>query len=119
MPEYIETMDNLLQSLENVSQETTDAIALNPLSHPTAFIFPLRLWASVGFPLEGNLFLITLNSPSPCPDGTPRTLYDYISYLIEADLNATITGINTTLSGITVSYILSKNTIQIVASKSS
>jgi hypothetical protein len=112
-------MDDLLKNKEDVPQETTDAIALAPLSHPSAFVFPLGLWASVGFPADGHIFLIALNPPSPCPDGTPRTLYDYISYLIAADLNQTISGINSKLYGITVSYILSKNTIQVVASKSS
>jgi hypothetical protein len=117
MPDYIETMDNLLQSREDVPQETIDAFSLNPLSHPTAFIFPLRRWASVGFPPEGNLFLITLNSPSPCPDGTPRTLYDYISYLIAADLDKTISDLNVQFQGFSVKYILTTNVLQIVATR--
>ena len=62
--------------------------------------------------------LITLNSPSPCSDGTPRTVYDYTSFLLGADLDKTITNINARLPGITVSYVISGNTLQLCASRS-
>lgn len=116
---YIMTLSQLMSELPaGVSQETTDTTALAPLNHPSSFVHPLRIWASAGFQVGGNLFTIAVHPPSPCPDGTPRTVYNYISYLIAADLATTITGINSQLSGITVSYTLSGNTIHLSATKS-
>ena len=115
---YIVTLDELITGIPiGVSQETINATALAPILHPSSFVFSLKLWASVGFPANGQLFAINLHAPSPCPDGSPRTLYDYISFLISADLDKTIANLNTRLLGIVVTYTLSGNSIQFYASK--
>jgi len=115
--QYIVTLDQLVSELPTVATpEETDALALCPLSYPSSLLYPLRMWADVGFPSLGNLAFMTLHSPSPSPDGTPRTMYEYISFLTGQDLDQAITNINAQLPGITVSYIISGNTLQLCAS---
>jgi hypothetical protein len=116
---YLMTIDQLVsQSSSNLSQEMIDSKALAPVIRPSTLVYYLPMWASVGFPDNCSILTINLNPPSPCPDGTPRTLYDYISFLISADLDGTISNLNTQLLGIVISYTLSGNSIRFSVSKS-
>lgn len=116
--QYVVTLDELIAGLPvGVTPEQTDSLALAPILNASAFVFSLKLWASVDFPANGQLFAINLHPPSPCPDGSPRTVYDYISFLLNTDLDGTIARLNTQFLGIVVTYTLPGNSIQFYASK--
>jgi len=116
--QYVVTLDELIAGLPvGVTPEEVDSIAVAPILNPPAFVFSLKLWASVGFPANCKLFAINIHPPSPCPDGSPRTVYDYISFLLSADLDGTIANLNTQFLGIVITYTLPGNSIQFYASK--
>ena len=120
-PVYIATIDQLVtqQSLA-VQQEATDRASLLPLTNPGSYGFTpaLQAWASSGFPPLGTLVTITLNPPSPCSDGTTRTVYDYVSYLNRGiDLGAATVALDAQFLGITIAYVLQGNTLRICASR--
>ena len=119
-PSYIATIDQLVtQHSLALVQEATDRAALLPLTNPGSFAFipGLQAWASDGFPALGALVTITLNPPSPCSDGTTRTVYQYVSYLLGKDLGAATVALDAQFLGITIAYVLQANTLRICASR--
>jgi hypothetical protein len=119
-PVYIATIDQLVtQHSLALAQEATDRAALLPLTNPGSFAFTpaLQAWASDGFPALGALVTITLNPPSPCSDGTTRTVYEYVSYLLGKDLGAATVALDAQFLGITIAYVLQANTLRICASR--
>ena len=119
-PVYIATIDQLVtqQSLA-LAQENADRASLLPLSSPSSYVFTpaLQAWASAGFPALGDLVTITLNPPSPCSDGTTRTVYEYVSYLLGKDLGPATVALDAQFLGITVGYILQGNTVRLCVSR--
>jgi hypothetical protein len=119
-PVYIATIDQLVtqQSLA-LAQEATDRASLLPLTNPGSYNFTpaLQAWASDGFPALGALVTITLTPPSPCSDGTTRTMYEYVSYLLGKDLGAATVALDVQFLGITIAYVLQANTLRICASR--
>ena len=119
-PVYLFTIDQLVtqQSLA-VQQEATDRAVLLPLTNPGSYGFTpaLQAWASAGFPALGDLVTITFNPPSPCSDGTTRTVYEYVSYLLGKDLGAATVALDAKFLGITIAYVLQRNTLRICASR--
>jgi hypothetical protein len=120
-PTYIATIDELVtQQSTALAQESADRTSLLPLSNPGSFGFiqPLRQWAAAGFPALTSLISITLNPPSPCSDGTTRTVYEYVSYLLDGkDLGVATVELDSKFLGITISYVLSGNTLQLCATR--
>lgn len=117
---YIATIDQLVtQQSVAVQQEATDRDVLLPLTNPESYNFTpgLQAWASAGFPALWALVTITLNPPSPCSDGTTRTMYEYVSYLLGKDLGAATVALDTKFLGITIAYVLQANTLRICASR--
>ena len=120
-PVYIATIDQLVtqQSLA-LAQEATDRAALLPLTTPTSYGYTpaLQAWASDGFPALGTLVTVTLTPPSPCSDGTTRTVYEYVCYLLGGkDLGAATVALDAQFLGITIAYVLQGNTLRICASR--
>jgi hypothetical protein len=120
-PTYIATIDQLVthQSLA-LQQETTDRAALLPLTSPGSHNFTpaLQQWASAGFPAGYPVVTVTLSPPSPCSDGTTRTLYEYVSYLMGGTDVATATvALNTKVLGFTFGYILYGTTLQLCVNR--
>jgi hypothetical protein len=119
-PSYIATIDQLVtQHSLALAQEATDRASLLPLSSPTSYGYTpaLQTWASDGFPALGALVTMTLNPPSPCSDGTTRTVYEYVSYLLGKDLGVATVELNSKFLGITIAYVLQANTLRICASR--
>jgi hypothetical protein len=120
-PTYIATIDELVtQQSTALAQESADRTSLLPLSNPGSFGFiqPLRQWAAAGFPALTSLISITLNPPSPCSDGTTRTVYEYVAYLLDGkDVAAATVELDSKFLGITISYVLSGNTLQLCATR--
>ena len=119
-PVYIATIDQLVtqQSLA-LAQENADRASLLPLSSPSSYVFTpaLQAWASAGFPALGTLVTFTFNPPSPCSDGTTRTVYEYVSYLLGKDLGPATVALDAQFLGITVGYILQGNTVRLCVSR--
>lgn len=119
-PVYIMTIDQLVstQSLA-VNQETADRAALLPLTNPESFSFTqsLQQWANAGFPALSTLVAINFNPPSPCSDGVSRSGYYYVCYLLGGDVGSAVKDLDDKFLGITISYILSGNTLQICATR--
>jgi hypothetical protein len=120
-PVYIATIDQLVtqQSLA-LAQEAADRASLLPLTNPGSYNFTpaLQAWASDGFPALGTLVTVTLTPPSPCSDGTTRTVYEYVSYLLGGkDLGAATVALDVQFLGITIAYVLQANTLRICASR--
>jgi hypothetical protein len=119
-PVYIATIDQLVtqQSLA-LQQEAADRASLLPLTNPGSYNFTpaLQAWASDGFPALGSLVTVTLTPPSPCSDGTTRTVYNYVSYLLGKDLGAATVALDVQFLGITIAYVLQGNTLRICASR--
>ena len=119
-PTYIATIDQLVtQQSIALEQEATDRAALVPLTNPGSFGYTsaLQAWASSGFPALGSIVTITLNPPSPCSDGTTRTMYEYVCYLLGKDLGMATVALDSQFLGITISYILQSNTLRICATR--
>ena len=119
-PSYIATIDELItQQSTALVQESADRTSLLPLSNPGSFAFiqPLRQWAAAGFPALTSLISITLNPPSPCSDGMTRTVYEYVSYLLGKDVATATVELDSKFLGITISYVLSGNTLQLCATR--
>jgi hypothetical protein len=120
-PTYIATIDQLVtQHNTALSQESADRTSLLPLSNPGSFGFtqPLQQWAAEGFPSLTPIATITLSPPSPCSDGTTRTVYEYVSYLLDGkDVAAATVELDSKFLGITISYVLSGNTLQLCATR--
>jgi hypothetical protein len=119
-PSYIATIDQLVtQHSLALAQEATDRAALLPLTSPTSYGYTpaLQAWASDGFPPLRALVTITLNPPSPCSDGTTRTVYEYVSYLLGKDLGAATLDLDAQFLGIKIAYVLEANTLRICASR--
>jgi len=120
-PVYIATIDQLVtqQSLA-LQQETTDRTALLPLTNPGSYNFTpaLQQWASAGFPAGYPVVSVTLSPPSPCSDGTTRTMYEYVSYLNGGiDVAAATQSLNTKVLGFTFGYIVSGTTLQLCVNR--
>jgi hypothetical protein len=120
-PVYLFTIDQLIsqQSLA-LAQETTDRAALLPLTNPESHNFTpaLQQWAAAGFPAGFPVVCVSLTPPSPCSDGTIRTLYEYVSYLLGGTDVATATiALNTKVLGVTFGYILYGNTLKLCVNR--
>ena len=119
-PTYVMTMEQLLQTQENAKQmELADKARLATLLSPnTAALTPAFLrWTSMGFTPMHVLQSITLSPPAVCSDGVTRNIYDYASYLLEADLSGQVQTFATNFSGMEMSYSVSGNTVNIHVTK--
>lgn len=119
-PTYIATIDQLVtQQFLATEQETKDRQALLPLTSPASYGFtqPLRVWANAGFPVNFPIVTITVNQPSPCSDGRTRSVYEYINYLLGVELGWATVALDEQFLGITISYILTGNVLQLCATR--
>jgi hypothetical protein len=99
--------------------ELADKAKLSTLLNPsTAALTPALLqWTSLGFPSIYVLQSIFLTPPTVCSDGVTRNIYDYASYLLEADLSSQVQTFATNFSGMEMSYTTAGNTVNIHVSK--
>ena len=106
-PQYIATISELLSSYEATKlQESKDKTALSVLltENGNSLRSPLFQWAALGFPDIYILQSFTVTPPSVCSDGVTRTMIEYIEYLLETNLTTLITGLQSRLMGIQVSF---------------
>ena len=119
-PTFVMTMEQLLQTSQNALQlEAADKAKLTVLLNPnTASLTPAFLqWTSQGFPPIFVLASIILSPPTVCSDGVLRNFYDYVTFLLGADLSSRVQAFATNFSGMEMSYSVSGTTVKIHVSK--
>jgi len=106
-PQYIATISELLTSYEATQlHEAKDKTTLSVLltENGNTLRNPLFQWAALGFPDIYILHSFTVTPPAVCADGVTRNMIEYIQYLLETDLTTLITGLQSRLLGIQVSF---------------
>jgi hypothetical protein len=117
---YIMTLDELLQYHNStVESEATDKASMNFIINPSTSGIQQNLiaWASAGFPSNYQVLSVALIHPSPCSDGTTRDLPSYIYYITGSDIMTLTTNFQSNFLGITFSYSISGNVVNLYASK--
>ena len=124
MPDYIETMDDLLQNqLDAHHQEDIDREGLRPFVDPTSppadFKTPLARWANSGFQSPFTIFSVQFKSPAVCSDGVSRTPYEYICFLLGQNVISQLEAFQSNFQGMKISCLVSDTTLSIQVSKES
>jgi len=119
-PTFVMTMEQLLKTSQNALQlEAADKAKFSVLLNPnTAALTPAFLqWTSQGFPPMFVLTSISLSPTTVCSDGVTRHIYDYITFLLGADLSSQVQLFATNFSGMEMSYSVSGTMVNIHVSK--
>ena len=121
----IVSMEALLSSVNTFSAIETGN--KNTLETPTTatLVQNLHAWAGTGFADSYPIYQFTLVAPQStgnkysCSDGTARTVFDYIPFLLGYTLPTFIANLQAKFPGITLSYSVSEYPIilQIHASR--
>ena len=100
-------------------QEASDRTKLSVLMHETRDTLRPQMfeWASAGFTPIYIVQKFELNPPSICSDGIQRNTLSYIEYLLGKDISQIIADIQALCLGVTISYSVSGNTLNIHVSR--
>lgn len=100
-------------------QEASDRTKLSVLLHETRDTLRPQMfeWASAGFTPIYIVQKFELNPPSICSDGIQRNTLSYIEYLLGKDISQIIAAIQALCLGVTISYSVSGNTLNIHVSR--
>jgi hypothetical protein len=100
-------------------QEASDRTKLSVLLHETRDTLRPQMfeWASAGFTPIYIVQKFELNPPSICSDGIQRNTLSYIEYLLGKDMGQIIAAIQALCLGVTISYSVSGNTLNIHVSR--
>jgi hypothetical protein len=100
-------------------QEASDRTKLSVLLHETRDTLRPQMfeWASAGFTPIYIVQKFELNPPSICSDGIQRNTLSYIEYLLGKDISQIIADIQALCLGVTISYSVSGNTLNIHVSR--
>jgi len=119
-PQNIVTLDELLAShAAVVAIESAHRLMLDLIVKPSREQYRpvLFQWAAAGFPAIYVVRSFTLAPPSICSDGVTRDVNAYINYLTGSDMGAIVANIQSLMTGITVSFSFSANTVHIHVTK--
>jgi hypothetical protein len=100
-------------------QEASDRTKLSVLLHETRDTLRPQMfeWASAGFTPIYIVQKFELNPPSICSDGIQRNTLSYIEYLLGKDMGQIIAAIQALCLGVTISYSILVNTLNIHVSR--
>jgi hypothetical protein len=100
-------------------QEASDRTKLSVLMHETRDTLRPQMfeWAAAGFTPIYIVQKFELNPPSICSDGIQRNTLSYIEYLLGKDMGQIIAAIQALCLGVTISYSVSGNTLNIHVSR--
>jgi hypothetical protein len=100
-------------------QEASDRTKLSVLLHETRDTLRPQMfeWAAAGFTPIYIVQKFELNPPSICSDGIQRNTLSYIEYLLGKDMGQIIAAIQALCLGVTISYSVSGNTLNIHVSR--
>jgi hypothetical protein len=119
-PIYIMTMEQLVQYHDTtVEAENKDKVAMDFIVKPSTSGVQQNLiqWATAGFPASYQVLSVSLIRPSPCSDGQSRNMQSYISYLTGSDIMTLTTNFASHFMGISFSYSIAGNVVNLHASK--
>ena len=119
-PTYIMTLEQLVQYHDTtIDSENKDKIAMDFIVKPGTSGVQQKLiqWASAGFPSSYQVLSVSLICPSPCSDGQSRNMQSYISYLTGSDIMTLTTAFQSNFLGISFSYSINGNVVNLHASK--
>ena len=119
-PVYLMTLDELQQYHDTTAEsEAADKVSMNFIINPSTSGIQQNLiqWASAGFPRDYHVLSVALIHPIPCSDGTSRSLSSYICYITGSDISTLVTNFQSNFLGITFSYSISGNVVNLQASK--
>ena len=119
-PTYLMTLDQLVQYHDTtVESENADKVSMKFIINPSTSGIRQNLiqWASAGFPVDYQVLSVALIHPSPCSDGSSRDLPSYIQYLTGSDIMTLTTNFATKFLGISFSYSIAGNVVNLHASK--
>lgn len=99
--------------------EAADRVLLAPFKTPniTDINTSITKWIDTGSKPIYVILSITLAPPQKCSDGIKRTLYDYISWLLEMNVGRQTRYISANFPGKDISYSVSGNTLKLHVSK--
>jgi hypothetical protein len=118
-PSPIATIDELTQSHNAiVKKENKDKASLTQIANPNRISIRAALisWTSRGFPANFVILSIPISQPNICSDGIQRSIEDYISYLLGNSIHDELTKLQPQLVGITLSYSITNNNLNIQVS---
>lgn len=100
-------------------QEASDRTKLSVLLHETRDTLRPQMfeWAAAGFTPIYIVQKFELNPPSICSDGIQRNTLSYIEYLLGKDISQIIADIQALCLGVTISYSILVNTLNIHVSR--
>jgi hypothetical protein len=100
-------------------QEASDRTKLSVLLHETRDMLRPQMfeWAAAGFTPIYIVQKFEVNPPSICSDGVQRNTISYIEYLLGKDIGQIIAAIQALCVGVTISYSVSGNTLNIHVSR--
>ena len=100
-------------------QEASDRTKLSVLLHETRDTLRPQMfeWAAAGFTPIYIVQKFELNPPSICSDGIQRNTLSYIEYLLGKAISQIIADIQALCLGVTISYSVSGNTLNIHVSR--
>jgi len=119
-PTYIMTLDQLVQYHDTtVESENKDKVTMDFIVKPSTSGVQQNLiqWATAGFPASYQVLSVSLIRPSPCSDGQSRNMQSYISYLTGSDIMTLTTNFASHFLGISFSYSINGNVVNLHASK--
>lgn len=114
------TLNDILSDISLIaSKESADKATLESIQ--TVSFDTLRTalvrWAGLGFPNAYSVYEIVITPPSICSDGISRSLSDYISFCSSKTIHDHVAVLQRRLPDITVSFLYTGSSIQIVVSK--
>lgn len=116
------TLQELIASNEYITfKEQTDLSTLQQFLNPTNDQMRTRLlvWATAGFPVAFTLFETTIDPPEICSDGTKRSRFEYIGFLLKRPLGHFLRDLEAKVPGVGLSYSTPENKLCIHCEKMS
>lgn len=114
------TIDDILNSVEVITKkEADDKALLESIGAMPVDTLKEKLlqWAKLGFPNVYEIQKIIITPPTKCSDGVTRNLSDYIEYCSGKPIQDHVAGLQSKVSGMTISFANMNTYIAIVVSK--
>lgn len=114
------TIDDILNSVEVITKkEADDKALLESIGAMSVDTLKEKLlqWAKLGFPNVYEIQKIIITPPTKCSDGVTRNLSDYIEYCSGKPIQDHVAGLQSKVSGMTISFANMNTYIAIVVSK--
>lgn len=120
LPVPVITLNDILSSVEVVTQkEKDDKAALESIGNISYESLKSKLltWATSGFSNVYEIHRLTIVPPTTCSDGVSRNLTDYIQFCSGKTIQEHVSGLQTRVQDMEISFANMSSYIAIVVSK--